>query len=84
MLYVNTSTDHPPQIIKKLPTSTAKRLSKNWSSIEIFKDIIYKGKDKVYLGTVEGDFKKCYHNHTESFRNNDMQMTQVFPSTYEK
>ena len=25
--------------------------------------------DKVYLGTAEGDFKKCYHNHTKSFRN---------------
>ena len=37
LLYDNTSSNHLPQIIKQLPTSTAKRLSKNSSSIEIFK-----------------------------------------------
>ena len=37
LLCVNTSFNHPPQIIKQLPpTSTAKRLSKHSSSIEIF------------------------------------------------
>ena len=36
LLYVNISSNHPPQIIKHLPTSTTKRLSKNSSSIEIF------------------------------------------------
>ena len=36
LLYVNTSSNHPPQIIKQLPTSTAKRLSKDSSSMEIF------------------------------------------------
>ena len=35
LLYVNTSSSHPPQIIKQLPTSTAKRLSKSSSSIKI-------------------------------------------------
>ena len=36
LLYVNTSSNQSLQIIKELPTSTAKRLSKNSSSIEIF------------------------------------------------
>ena len=36
LLYVNTSSSHPPQILKQLPTSAAKRLSKNSSSLEIF------------------------------------------------
>ena len=35
-MYVNTSSKHLSQIIKQLPTSTAKRLSKNSSSIKIF------------------------------------------------
>ena len=35
-MYVNTSSNHLPQIIKQLRTSTAKRLSKNLSSTEIF------------------------------------------------
>ena len=25
--------------------------------------------DKVYLGTAEGDFRKCYYNHVKFFRN---------------
>ena len=33
LLYVNISFNHPPQIIKQLPTSTAKKRSKNSSSI---------------------------------------------------
>ena len=36
LLCVNTSSNQSPQIIKELPTSTAKRLSKNSSIIEIF------------------------------------------------
>ena len=36
LLCVNTSSYQSPQIIKELPTSTAKRLSKISSSIEIF------------------------------------------------
>ena len=39
-------------------------------------DIIYKSTvstavnpDKVYIGTIEGDFLKRYHNHTKPFRN---------------
>ena len=52
-------------------------------------DIIYKctistpvNPDKIYLGTAEGDFKKRYYNHTKSFRNNDILMTQVLPIIY--
>ena len=36
LLYVNTSSNHPPQVVTQLPTLTDKRLSKNSSSIEIF------------------------------------------------
>ena len=35
LLYINSSSKHPPQILKQLPTSTAKRLSKNVSSVEV-------------------------------------------------
>ena len=35
-LYVNTTSNHLPQIIKRLSTSKAKRLSKNSSSIASF------------------------------------------------
>ena len=36
LLYVNSSSNHPPQVVTQLPTLTDKRLSKNSSSIEIF------------------------------------------------
>ena len=36
LLYINTSFNHPPQVIKQLPTSFSKRLSNNSSSEEIF------------------------------------------------
>ena len=36
LLYINTSSNHPPQIIKHLPVSINDRLSKNSSSEEIF------------------------------------------------
>ena len=36
LLYIKTSFKHPPQVIKLLPTSIIKRLSKNTSSKEMF------------------------------------------------
>ena len=36
LLYINTSSNHPPQVNKQLPTSINERLSKNSSSKEIF------------------------------------------------
>ena len=36
LLYVHTSSNHPPQIIKQIPNSVCERLSKNSSSQEIF------------------------------------------------
>ena len=36
LLYINTSSNHPPQVIKQLPTSISERLSNNSSSEEIF------------------------------------------------
>ena len=36
LLYVNTSSNHPSQIIKKLPTSTSNCLSNNFSNKQVF------------------------------------------------
>ena len=36
LLYINTSSNHPPQVIKQLPTSISKQLSNNSSSEGIF------------------------------------------------
>ena len=36
LLYINTSSNHPPQVIKQLPSSIADRLSKNSSNKEMF------------------------------------------------
>ena len=36
LLYVNTSSNHPPQIIKQLPTSISNRLSNNSSNKQVF------------------------------------------------
>ena len=38
LLYVNTSSNHPPQVIKHIPISINKRLIKNSSSEDIFND----------------------------------------------
>ena len=36
LLYVNTSSNHPPQVIKQLPISTSNRLSNNSSNKQVF------------------------------------------------
>ena len=36
LLHINTFSNHPPQVIKQLPTSINERLSKNKSSKKIF------------------------------------------------
>ena len=36
LTYINTSSNHPPNIIKQLTKTTSERLSKNSSSVEIF------------------------------------------------
>ena len=36
LLYINTSSNHPPSIIKQIPTSISRRLSNNSSNEEIF------------------------------------------------
>ena len=36
LLYINTSSNHPPQVIKQLPTSISERLSNNSSKEDIF------------------------------------------------
>ena len=41
LLYINTSSNHPPQVIKPLPTSISEQLSNNSSSEEIFNALKY-------------------------------------------
>ena len=36
LLYINTSSNHPPQIIKQLPISISNRLSNNSSNKQVF------------------------------------------------
>ena len=36
LLYICSSSNHPPQIIKQLPNSISESLSKNFSNLEIF------------------------------------------------
>lgn len=38
LMYINTSSNHPPQVIKQLPTSISKRLSENSSNENIFNE----------------------------------------------
>ena len=74
LLYVNTSSNHPPQIIKQLPTSTAKRLSKNSSIIEIFNSakVEYKnalennGYHSIELNYTQPRENKSKHNIIET------------------
>ena len=72
LLYVNISSNHPPQIIKMLPSSINEKLSKN-SSNETFnisqvdyetalKEIGYKSVDLKYAKTIE----KRYHNRNRN------------------
>ena len=73
LLYVNTSLNHPPQIIKMLPSSVNERLSKNSSNETIFniskvdyekalKESGFKSVDLKYAKTTE----KRYHNRNRS------------------
>ena len=39
MIYIHSSLNHPPQIIKQLPNSIAERLSKNSSNQEVFNTV---------------------------------------------
>ena len=41
LLYINTSSNHPPQVIKPLPTSISEQLSNNSSSEKIFNALKY-------------------------------------------
>ena len=46
LLYINTSSNHPPQVIKQLPTSISERLSNNSSNEEIFNTSKYEYQTK--------------------------------------
>ena len=62
LLYINTSSNHPPQVNKQLPTSINERLSKNSSSKEIFNASKYEyetaSKNSSYQQTEEERKKK--------------------------
>ena len=74
LLYVNTSSNHLPQIIKQLPTSTAKRLSKNSSRTEIFysANVEYenalenRGHHSIKLNYTQTREKKSKHNRSRN------------------
>ena len=47
MIYIHSSLNHPPQIIKQLPNSIAERLSKNSSNQEVFNTVKAEYKDAL-------------------------------------
>ena len=56
LLYINTSSNHPPQVIKQLPTSINKRLNKNSSCKQVFEE------SKLEY---ESALKNCGYNHVK-------------------
>ena len=56
LLYINTSSNHPPQVIKQLTKSINKRLNKNSSCKQVFEE------SKLEY---ESALKNCGHNHVK-------------------
>ena len=56
LLYINTSSIHPPQVIKQLPTSINKRLNKNSSCKQVFEE------SKLEY---ESALSNCGYNHVK-------------------
>ena len=61
LLYINTSSNHPPQIIKQLPISKSNHLSNNSSNKEVFD--MSKGKYEKALG--ESGYKNASLIYTD-------------------
>ena len=71
LLYINKSSNHPPQIINQLPKVINKRLSRNSSNEEVFNSSKYQYKktlrDSGYTDFIR-KFNKTSNNHTKKNR----------------
>ena len=71
LLYINKSSNHPPQIINQLPKIINERLSRNSSNEEVFNSSKYQY-EKALRDSGYTDFKlkfnKTRHNHTKGDR----------------
>ena len=52
LLYINTSSNHPPQVIEQLPTSISERLSNKSSSEEIFNASKYEHETALKIAVI--------------------------------
>ena len=52
LLYINTSSNHPSQVTKQLPTSTSERLSNNSSNEKIFKASKYEYETALKIAVI--------------------------------
>ena len=64
LLYIHSSSNHPPQIIKQLPNSISERLSKNSSNQEVFNRAKVEYKDALKKSDFNVDLK-----YTDNKRN---------------
>ena len=64
LLYIHSSSNHPPQIIKQLPNSISERLSKNSSNQEVFNRAKVEYKDALKKSDFYVDLK-----YTDNKRN---------------
>ena len=61
LLYIHSSSNHPPQIIKQLPNSISERLSKNSSNQEVFNRAKVEYKDVLKKSGYNVDLKYTYN-----------------------
>ena len=57
LLYIHSSSNHPPQILKQLPNSIPERLSKNSSNQEIFNIVKFEYEDMLRKSGYNVDLK---------------------------
>ena len=57
LLYIHSSSNHPPQIIKQLPNSISERLSKNSSNQEVFNTAKVEDEDALKKLSYDVDLK---------------------------
>ena len=64
LLYIHSSSNHPPQIIKQLPNSISERLSKNSSNQEVFNTAKVEYEDALKKSGYNVDLKYTDSNNT--------------------
>ena len=62
LLYIHSSSNHPPQIIKQLPNSISERLSKNSSNQEVFNTAKVEYEDALKKSGYNVDLKYSNNN----------------------